>query len=448
MTTVQENPDTRAGTALSAGARRWFGMLLVGFVALVLARAMSEGVYDLAFANLALDLSGLVTTIGLVYFAGYGVEVAASLLFAPLIDRGSPLRVLVIAYLVKTGLFGLIGLGSTFLSGRLWAIVVAAATVDMVHQVGEMALSVLLPRMLAPETLVRVQGVGATARSVGELLSPVLAGSVLALLPGARALMVAGVFQIVALLLLCVVLAAVRAHRRTVLPRGERSDDKDAAEPAGPVTRREVARTIVRSAAWRRYAVLDTLTTLALSSVVLSMLALLREQLGLSPARAATFMAFSTLGSIVGGLVVAKGGSAGLYRSMHWSPAVAGAGTLTMPLLGRNDVLLALCMILFGIGFTVYLRSAGLVLQLRAPLHLLGTWSGLLDAVGRVVCALGILLTGFALDMVGGTAVYAVFGVLLLVMGPCWGHFDRVHRDGLDATAHHPAREGAGRERE
>ncbi|MBB0232784.1 hypothetical protein, partial [Streptomyces calidiresistens] len=210
MTALNPNPVERtAGRAVRTG----FRALVLCFGALVLARALSEGTYDLAFANLALDLSGLVTTVGLVYFVGYGVEVIASVVAGPLLDRHSPLRAVIGAYGVKILLFGLIGLGSSFLATHLWTIVLAAALVDLVHHVGDMALFVLLPRVLTPGTLVRVQGIGASVRAAGEVVSPLAAGAVLALLPGARALLAAAVFQVLALFLLFGLLAVIRRGR-------------------------------------------------------------------------------------------------------------------------------------------------------------------------------------------------------------------------------------------
>ncbi|MBV1855647.1 MFS transporter [Catellatospora tritici] len=442
MSTLIEE-SARRRTALVAASSRWLGGLLVLFAALVLTRAMSEGVYDIAFANLALDLSGMVGTVGLVYFVGYGVEVLASIVAGPLLDRGSPARTLVLAYLTKIGAFVLIGLGSGFLSSHLWVIVAAAATVDLVHRVGDMALFVLLPRILDAPTLVRVQGVGSTVRSAGELVSPVVAGAVLVLLPGAQALLVAAGFQVLALVLLACLAVLIR-NRRTPAEAGSDAgsaadtDTADAAEEP-PVSRRVVARVLSGSRAWRRFIVLDTLTTLALSSVILSLLPLMREQLAMSAARAGSFLAFTTLGAIVGGLVVTKAGEHGIYTSLRWAPALAGVGTLIAPTLGRTEWVLAAALVLFGCGFTVYLRSAALVVQLRAPMALLGTWYGLIDAVERVACAVAILATGFAFDRFGGTGLYVVFGGLLVLTAVLWSGFDREHRQDLGATLLHPS---------
>ncbi|MEU6807332.1 MFS transporter, partial [Streptomyces neyagawaensis] len=210
--------------------------LVVLFVALLLAAALSEGVYDIAFANLALDLSGLVSTIGLVYCAGYGVEVAASLALGPLLDRRDPRAVLVVSFLLKISVFVLIGLGSSFLASRIWVIVAAAAAVDFVHQVGQMALFVLLPRLVDEETLVKVQGIGASARAASQILSPVVAGLVISVMPGAHGLIAAAGFQTVALLLLMAFTAAARSHDRTPAASTKSSREPEAAqetEPAG-----------------------------------------------------------------------------------------------------------------------------------------------------------------------------------------------------------------------
>ncbi|MGW6977557.1 MFS transporter [Streptomyces sp. NPDC054952] len=441
-------------------------LLLVVFAALVLARSMSEGIYDIAFANLALDLSGLVSTVGLVYFVGYGVEVVASVAAGPLLDRGDPKTFLVVSYLVKIGVFVLIGLGSTFLSSHLWAIVVAAATVDLVHHVGETALFVLLPRILDARALVRVQALGGTVRSASELLSPVVAGLVIALLPGSRALLVAAGLQVLALgLFAAFVAVVVRSRgslRRTPQDTPDDRDDRDrpdrpdrSVEPgaradgapgAGPdagrgrsPSRREVARTLSGSRAWRRFTTFHGLTVLALSTVILSVLSLMRETLHMTAAGAGTFLAFSTIGAIIGGLAVAKAGPDGIYTSLRWAPALAGAGALTAAFLGQTRWLLAVGLILFGLGFTVYLRSAGLLIQLRAPSAVLGTWNGLLDAVIRIVSAAAILVTGFLFDRFGGQAVYLAFGLLLVLTAALWSTFGTRDRQALGATPLHPA---------
>ncbi|MFI5548003.1 MFS transporter [Streptomyces sp. NPDC051815] len=444
MSATEEKP--RTGRAALESAPRWLTLLLVVFAALVLSRSMSEGIYDIAFANLALDLSGLVSTVGLVYCVGYGVEVVASVAAGPLLDRGNPRAVLVVAYLVKIGVFVLIGIGSSFLSSHLWAIVVAAATVDLVHHIGEMALFVLLPRILDAKTLVRVQGIGGTIRSASELLSPVVAGLVIALMPGSRALLVAAGLQVLALAVFAAFVAVVARGPRSAQPasgpdRGpgeEAAGEPAAQEPAVLPGRRVVARTLVTSPAWRRFLTFHALTVLALSTVILSLLSLMRETFEMSPARAGSFLAFSTIGAVIGGLVVAKAGPEGIYSSLRWATALAGAGTLTAALLGGTQWILAAALILFGLGFTVYLRSAGLLVQLRAPAALLGTWHGLLDAVIRIVSAGAILATGFLFDRFGGRPVYLFFGALLLLTAALWSTFGARDREDLGTTALHP----------
>ncbi|MGC5363758.1 MFS transporter [Streptomyces sp. DT24] len=451
MTTTNQKPATRSISLPVAS--RWLILLIAVFAVLVLTRSMSEGIYDIAFANLALDLTGLVSTVGLVYCVGYGVEVVASIAAGPLLDRGNPKTVLVASYLIKIGVFALIGLGSTFLSSHLWAIVVAAATVDLVHHIGEMALFVLLPRVLDATSLVRVQGIAGTIRSASELLSPVVAGLVITLMPGSRALLVAASLQVLALAVFAVFIA-VAARRPATTPQ----DTADAADeeaipaeqdetPANLPSRRTVARTINNSKAWRRFTIFHALTVLALSTVILSLLPMMRETLDMSPARAGSFLAFSTIGAIIGGLLVARAGPDGIHTSLRWAPALAGAGTLTAALLGQNQWILAVGLILFGLGFTVYLRSAGLLIQLSAPSTLLGTWYGLLDALIRIVSAAAILVTGFLFDHLGGKAVYLAFGVLLLLTATLWSSFGKQDHQGLTRTPLHPASAVEGQER-
>ncbi|MFE9888459.1 MFS transporter [Streptomyces scopuliridis] len=342
--------------------------------------------------------------------------------------------------MLKIAVFVLIGLGSAFLSSHLWAIVVAAAMVDLVHHVGEMALFVLLPRVLDAKTLVRVQGLGSTIRPAGELLSPVVAGLVIALYPGSKALLVAAGLQVLAL--------AVFAVFVTVLAKGPKTTDQvspsvsDLPDPDQPPlslpSRRTVAGTIINSPAWRRFTILHSVSVLALSTIILSLLPLMRETLGMSAARAGVFLAFSTIGAIIGGLIVAKAGPEGIVTSLRWAPALAGTGTLIIAFLGGNPLVLAAGLILFGLGFTVYLRSAGLIVQLRAPSAVLGTWNGLLSAVLRTVSAAAILVTGFVFDRLGGTPVYATFGTLLLVTCLFWTSFEKGHQHSLEATPLHP----------
>ncbi len=134
-------------------------------------------------------------------------------------------------------------------------------------------------------------------------------------------------------------------------------------------------------------------------------------------------------------LVLARAMSEGVY---DMSAAQAGASALIAPVLGHTRWVLATTMVLFGIGFTVYLRSTGLVVRLRAPSALLGTWHGLIDAVERVACAAAIPATGFAFDRFGGTALYAVFGGLLVTTAVLWSGFTTTHREALGATPLHP----------
>ncbi|MFD7748933.1 MFS transporter [Streptomyces sp. NPDC059698] len=417
---------------------RWLGALLAFYVALTVVAAMSEGVYDIAFANLALDLSGLVSTIGIVYCVGYGVEVVASIAMGPLLDRRDAGQVLVVSYLVKIGIFVLIGLSSSFLSSHLWTIVIAAAAVDFVHHVGGMALFVLLPRIVDRHTLVKIQGIAATARSASEILSPVVAGLIIAVLPGARGLIAAAGFQILALALFAGLLMTVRraAASQPVEDTETEPKEETAHSPSLP-SRREVASTIVSSRPWRRYVAFHCLSVLALSTLFLSWLPLMREALDMSAARAGAFLAFSTVGAVLGGLIVAKSGPDRVFASMRWAPALAGAGTLIAATLGSSLWLLALGLITFGLGTTVYFRSAGLIVQLHAPIAVLGTWNGLLDAVIRVVGAAGILAAGFLFDLVGGHAVFVCLGLGLLVSAALWSRFGQRDQENLTATPLH-----------
>ncbi|MFE9888460.1 hypothetical protein [Streptomyces scopuliridis] len=92
------NPPKLINTPITRQAPPWWlALLLTVFAVLVITRTMSEGIYDIAFANLALDLPGLVSTVGLVYCVGYGVEVVASIAAGPLLDRGSPKTILVVS---------------------------------------------------------------------------------------------------------------------------------------------------------------------------------------------------------------------------------------------------------------------------------------------------------------------------------------------------------------
>lgn len=440
MTSTTHKPQAPA--APSRTPRR-LGLLLTVLAALTLARSLSEGIYDIAFANLALDLTGAVSTVGLVYCVGYGVEVIASITTGPLLDRGNPKNVLILSYLAKIGVFVLIGIGSTFLSSHLWAIVAAAATVDLVHHIGDMALFVLLPRLLDPKTLVRVQGISGSVRSASELISPVAAGATIVILPGSQGLLAAAALQILALTLfltLTTLITAVSRHRPHPDPATTPTDDETRSTPqppAKPVTRRTVAKTMTASPAWRRFALFHSLTVLALSTVILSLLPLMRDTLDMSAAHAGTYLAFPTIGAIVGGLLVAKAGPDGIHPNMQWSPAVAGTGTLTTAFLGPTPWLLATGLTLFGLGFTVYLRSAGLLIQLHAPATLLGTWNGLLDATIRTLSATAILATGILFDHIGGQPVYLALGTLLLTTTTLWATFNKHHKHTLDATPLH-----------
>ncbi|MEU6807400.1 hypothetical protein, partial [Streptomyces neyagawaensis] len=163
----------------------------------------------------------------------------------------------------------------------------------------------------------------------------------------------------------------------------------------------------------------------------------MRETLDMSAAGSGVFLSFSTAGALLGGLVVARSGADRIHAGMRWAPAVAGAGALAATFFGRTPWLLASALIVFGLGFTVYLRSAGLVVQLRAPKSLLGTWNGLIDAVVRTVSAAGILASSFLFDVVGGRSVYAVLGLLLLVTAALWTSFGTEKWQQLTGTALH-----------
>ena len=431
---------TRTGSL--PGHRRPLLVLVVLVSALVLFRSLSEGVYDITFANLAFDLSRLASTVTLVYFVGYGVEVIASVVAGPVLDRSGPVTALVGAYLAKIGVFLLIGLASTLVSSHLWTIIAAAATVDLIHRVGDMALFVLLPRILNPRALVTVQGIGTTVRSVGDLVSPAVAGGVLGVLPGGRALLAAAGLQVLALVMVGCLLAVARTRAGQPAPGqepGPVNSESTGTGTSAPVSRRSVARVLLSHRAWRRFILLDTEITVALSSVILTLIPLMRSQLHMSPARSSVFMAFPTLGAVIGGIVVTRGGERGIYPSLVWAPALAGAGAIAAPVLGDTPWLLATALTLFGIGFTVYLRSAALIVQLRAPLALMGTWHGLIDAVERVACAVAILATGYLLDRFGATIVYAAYGILLLAGSAQWAGFSPGQRRALDVTILHPS---------
>ena len=189
-------------------------MAMIVFSAL--AATLAEGVYDLSFANLTVDLTRGASTIGLVYAIGYGVELVASLLGGAMLDRRSPVRVAVGCYALKLAVFAAIGLLAARVGAHVAFIVVAAALVDLFNHVGGLALFVLLPRWFGEDELVRLQGLIVSIRSAANLAAPLVAAVALVALPGAKVLFVAAGFQVLAVAFVVVVVAR---HRSGGAPR-------------------------------------------------------------------------------------------------------------------------------------------------------------------------------------------------------------------------------------
>jgi hypothetical protein len=79
----------------------------------------------------------------------------------------------------------------------------------------------------------------------------------------------------------------------------------------------------------------------------------------------------------------------------------------------------------------MYFRTTASAIQTNVPKELIGSWYGAIDFISRFIGLAGILLAGWAFDIVGPYALYLVLISLLLVSVFVW----RGNKHALAGTA-------------
>lgn len=435
-------------TTTSTGGRRLITqqtLFLLLFVVAGVVATVGESTYDMGFADTALSVSDQVTTVGWIYFAGYLTEAVASATLGSRIDAWGPLRAMVVFVSLATVVLVVAGVANVVLGlTSILVVIGTAALVDYLNQLVGIAHSAALPEAFGDDEtgLIRFSGLDASVRSTASVAAPLVAGSVIVVAPGFRAMFVVAALYATGYLLLLVFLVHVMrtAHaRRTasagavgthgLAPHGHAPvaeptlDPLPAAAAPGEDDRpglRAVAREIGRSAWWRRFLVVDVLGTVALSTVLLLLYSLFRHDYGLGPRESGLLLGALALGSVVASVVIARGARDGLPRLFGAGCAGSGAGVLLLAVSGGSLAVAGTGAAVLGFGSVLQMKAMTLLVQLNAPRGRVGSWFAVIDTVERVVNALGVLGAAVLMDLVGGPWVFGFAGGLLVACGAWW----------------------------
>jgi MFS family permease len=170
--------------------------------------------------------------------------------------------------------------------------------------------------------------------------------------------------------------------------------------------------------------VLLVVATLSINfAILLPALAALTLRAG--PQAYGIISAWFGIGALAGALLTAALGRA------TWPLVLASVGGFGAALLTlapqRELALVALALVVTGIGFTLYMSTSNALVQLATPGHLQGRVLGLYNYIFIATALPGALLTGWLSQIGGTTLAYLVGGVAAVAMagvGAAWysGH--------------------------
>ncbi|MBX3023171.1 MAG: MFS transporter [Bdellovibrionales bacterium] len=371
----------------------------------------SEGLYDLAFAIYAYQISGKASVGAITYALGYLSEILVSLFGGGYLDRVSKLRIYTFTILLKVVLFI-----SLFFWGReiglseiaIWCF---AFLIDAVHHYSKLNNVMAIADLFEERDLVQAHGSVAAVHGISRIGGPLIGAGLVGWLGAINALAFCAVFQLTALVFFYASFCGVVRKTET----------SGSVSPSAPVfdTVRAL-KEIWQSSHWRRYLALDAATTLFTGTSVLLMVPLLKEMLRVSDDQVGLFFSVGAAGAIAGGVFLSR--AFRRFRFHRWMAGIVFLqGFFLLALVHSGGFYVAVGVkFLLDFMITAYYRSTAVYLQTEAPQEKRGAYYTGADAVSRTLGLVGIVSGGFLFDKFGYVALYTVLAAGLFSLALLW----------------------------
>jgi MFS family permease len=154
------------------------------------------------------------------------------------------------------------------------------------------------------------------------------------------------------------------------------------------------------------------------------------RRLGLGDGGFSILLSALGVGTLIGALVIGGGSpGAGKGRFVTVAPALAGALLFFLPLSDSLWLSLAV-MVMLGIACAMVIVPFTTMLQERMGDHVMGTSFGVLNMALTTPMVVGVVVAGPILDDLGLRQLFAILGVLLLVVSVIWLALSDLWRSG------------------
>lgn len=381
------------------------------------ALVLSEGVYDLVFANMAYSASGQAFAVATTYAFGYTAEILVTILGAGFLDYFDRRKIFVYSQFVKIAIFAsvvVVGAIHPLSAPMIWAY---AFSIDLIHHYSRIALFTLVVSLFEKAEIPEIQGTNAVLSGTMQITSPLLAGAAIGLFGLTSSLGVSVALQLLALIT-ALVLFRIAKYRKSANEESTgplREQLKDAA-----LSTLRAARDLARDKTWRGFLTLYTACGLLIGVTVLLWIPLLRGYHGVSDGNTGWYLSIGATGLAAGGFIVRRFGKLQSYRYLALALFLMSLSVVLAIVMPGVVGLIAGGTILFHLGLTLYFGFSTVLIQISIPSDRMGSWYGVIDFVNRIFGMVGVLCAGVLFDLVGPEWLFGGLAVVLAASATLW----------------------------
>lgn len=368
----------------------------------------SEGLYDLAFAIYAYQISGKASVGAITYALGYLSEILVSFAGGGFLDRFPKFAVYSVTIGLKIAVFvSLFAWGSTrgLSEASVWFF---AFTIDAIHHFSKLNNAMAVADLFDGAERAKAHGHLAAIQGASRVAGPLIGTAIVGRFGSIHGLLFCAAFQASSLAFFWI------AFRGS--PRAEARPPEGTAVLGTWRALQEVSRSVF----WRQYFGLDALTTLVSGTAVLLTVPLMKRAFDVTDSQLGQFFAAGALGAVLGGFLLGRLIERVPFR--RWmASSLALQGALLIGVVHAPSLWWAAAA-KFGLdlSMTAYFRSSALYLQSHAPPERRAAYYCGADAVSRSLGLVGVIASGFAFDRFGPSGVYMGLGASLLVIAFGW----------------------------
>jgi hypothetical protein len=390
------------------------------FIALGVFLALSEAIYDLAFANMAYTITGKTLSVATTYAVGYGAEILVTLLGAGFIDHFNKWRLFVATQAANIIVFAVAVILLSRENPTVTTVWFFAFFVDLIHQYSRLIVFALVPFLFVKDEIPGLNGVLAACNGVAKALGPVV-GAIAILYIGLPTSLVGSIAFMVGALVLTIALGVMSKAPATtsrVSAPEERFRDRLQESVFGAS---RAAYQLFALPRWRWFLASYSSCVLVIGVLALLWIPLLRGFHGFSDAETGYLMSTGAFGAVIGGIVLRRHAQLSKLTSVLRAAHFVMAFGVGVAFVARGSpYVVGFGMFTFHVGTTMYFRSTASAIQTNIPKDVIGSWYGAIDFISRFAGLVGILFAGWAFDTIGPYALYTALLVLLLISVLYW----------------------------